>query len=93
MAYSLHTQTSENEDWEDSPRLLVLAVLAVLTEGDAARDGGVAPVRANRGGGLPGVVTEINNFIFDWQTRLKYLRLLHKMAQVTKQRPLCVCDA
>ena len=92
MAYSLHTQTSENEDWEDSPRLLVLA-LAVLTEGDAARDGGVAPVRANRGGGLPGVVTEINNFIFDWETWLKYLRLLHKMAQVTKQRPLCVCDA
>ena len=39
--------------------LLDLLVLALLPEGDAARDGGVAPVRAHRGGGLPGVVTDI----------------------------------
>ena len=39
--------------------LLVLLVLAALAEGDAASDGGVAPVRANRGGGLTGVITEI----------------------------------
>ena len=40
------------------PRLLVLAVLAALAEGDAASDGGVAPVRADRRGGLTGVVTK-----------------------------------
>ena len=80
MAYwtGLHTHTSETEHWQDSPRLLVLAVLAVLAEGDAARDGGVAPVRAHRGGGLPGVVTEINSFIFDldtWDFYTKWRRL------------------
>ena len=49
------------------PRLLVLAVLAALAEGDAASDGGVAPVRADRGGGLTGVVTETEQEVTDFK--------------------------
>ena len=41
------------------PGALDLVDLAFLPEGDAAGDGGVAPVRANWGRGLPSVVTGI----------------------------------